>query len=212
MIQVAQRPLTFDEFLAWYPDDGGIYELIDGRVVPVNPTDPHEKISGFLVKKLNTAIDQANLPYFIPRTCTIKPFTNLDGYKPDVVVLDESVLAAEPRWEKESTIVHGKTIKLAIEVASTNWRDDYERKLPDYEEMGIVEYWIVDYRGLAAVRHLGSPKRPTMSVYELVEGEYLLRQFHGDDRIQSAVIPNLQLTVTQVVSSGQIGPNATSGA
>lgn len=202
MIQAIQKPLTFDEFLDWYPNDGGIYELINGRVVPVNPTGPHKKISGFLVKQLNVAIDQAEFSYFIPRTCTIKPFTNQDGYKPDVVVLDELAISNEPRWEKESTIVQGKTVKLVIEVASTNWRDDYERKLPDYEEMGIVEYWIVDYRGLAAVRHISSPKLRTVTVYQLVDGEYQLQQFRREERITSSVFSDLQLTVEQMVNTG----------
>lgn len=204
MVQALQRPLTFDEFLAWYPDDGCIYELIDGRVVPVNPTGPHEKLSGFLVNQLNQAIAQANLPYFIPRTATVKPFREQAGYKPDVVILDERSLKDEPRWDKESTIVLGKTCKLVIEVASTNWRDDYERKLPDYEEMGIAEYWIVDYLGIAAARHIGKPKLPIVSIYELEDGEYQLKQFRGEEHIVSSVLPALDLSVNQIVSAGRV--------
>ncbi len=204
MVQALQQPLTFDEFLAWYPDDGCIYELIDGRVVPVNPTGPHEKLSGFLVNQLNRAIDQANLPYFIPRTATVKPFREQAGYKPDVVILDERSLKDEPRWDKESTIVLGITCKLVIEVASTNWRDDYERKLPDYEEMSIAEYWIVDYLGIAAARHIGKPKLPTISIYVLEDEEYQLKQFRGEERIESSVLPTLALTVDQIVQAGRV--------
>lgn len=49
MVQsLAQRPMSFDEFLAWYPDDGRRYELIEGGVVEMLPTGPHEDIGGFL--------------------------------------------------------------------------------------------------------------------------------------------------------------------
>ena len=30
--------MRFDEFLAWYPEDGRWYELIEGRVVEMLPT------------------------------------------------------------------------------------------------------------------------------------------------------------------------------
>jgi len=33
-------------------------------------------------------------------------------------------------------------------------------------------YWIVDYLALGAARYIGPPKRPTVSVYQLVDGEY----------------------------------------
>ena len=34
MVQLlAQKPMSFDEFLDWYPDDGRRYELIEGGVV-----------------------------------------------------------------------------------------------------------------------------------------------------------------------------------
>ena len=49
--------------------------------------------------------------------------------------------------------------------------------------MGIFEYWIVDYLGLGGRRYVGNPKQPTLSVYELVDGEYNLTQFRGHDKI-----------------------------
>ena len=52
------------------------------------------------------------------------------------------------------------------DVVSTNWQDDYLVKLADYERMEIPEYWIVDYRALGGRRYIGSPKTPTLSVYQ----------------------------------------------
>jgi Uma2 family endonuclease len=38
--------------------------------------------------------------------------------------------------------------------------------------MGIPEYWIVDYAALGGRTFIENPKQPTISVYQLVEGEY----------------------------------------
>lgn len=107
----------------------------------------------------------------------------------------------EPLWKKRSTVSNGTTVKLLVEVASTNWRDDYLMKLQDYEEMGIQEYWIVDYLGLAATRYIGSPKSPTLSIYSLVNGEYQVSQFRGEEKIISPTFPELQLIARQIFNA-----------
>jgi Uma2 family endonuclease len=85
----------------------------------------------------------------------------------------------------------------------TNWRDDYYLKLADYEEMGIPEYWIVDYAALAARKFIGNPKQPTISVYQLIDGEYQVSQFLGSDRIISPSFPELILTAEEIFKAGQ---------
>jgi Uma2 family endonuclease len=42
------NPMSFEVFLEWYPDDGRRYELIEGVVIEMLPTGPHEDVSGFL--------------------------------------------------------------------------------------------------------------------------------------------------------------------
>jgi len=111
-------------------------------------------------------------------------------------------LVNEPLWKKSSTVTQGASIPLAIEVVSTNWRVDYLTKVKDYEEMGIFEYWIVDYLGLGGSRFIGSPKQPTISVYELVDGEYQVSLFKGDEQIVSPSFPELVLTANQVFQAG----------
>jgi Uma2 family endonuclease len=93
-------------------------------------------------------IHRLQLPYFVPRQCIVKPInTENSGYIPDVIVLDENALDSEPMWKKRSTVTKGETVRLIIEVVSTNWQDDYLTKLAEYEKLGIPEYWIVDYLG-----------------------------------------------------------------
>lgn len=74
--------------------------------------------------------------------------------------------------------------------------------MADYESLGIEEYWIVDYLGLGGRRYIGNPKQPTITVCTLVEEEYELRQFRGDERIVSAVFPDFSLTAQQVFRAG----------
>jgi len=150
---------------------------------------------------LGATIRQNRHNYFVPKECLVK-ISNDTGYEPNVVVLDDGEIAQEARWERESIITLGKTIKLAVEVVSTNWRDDYLVKMADHESLGIQEYWIVDYLGLGGRRYIGSPKQPTITICNLVDGEYDLQQLRRDDRIQSPTFPELQLTVTQIFGAG----------
>ncbi len=61
--------------------------------------------------------------------------------------------------------------------------------------MGIAEYWMVDFRALGAVRHIGQPKQPTITVCCLEEGEYQMRRFIAGDTLASRIFPELELTV-----------------
>lgn len=201
MTQALPKLLTLEEFLDWYPENGH-YELHKGVIVEMSPTGTHEKVGALIAAQLTLEIARLQLPFFLPRTCVVKAKDQQSGYQTDVIVLDDEALGDEPLWRKRSTVTQGKTVKLAVEVASTNWRDDYYTKLNDYEKLGIPEYWIVDYLGLGATRLIGSPKRPTISVYSLVEGEYQVKQFRGEEKIISPTFSELSLTAAQVFQAG----------
>ncbi|MBD2369770.1 Uma2 family endonuclease [Leptolyngbya sp. FACHB-402] len=201
MMQALEKPISFDEFIAWYPENTGIrYELHNGVIVEMpKPRGRHSRASGDLAFDLGSAIRQAKLPYFIPKECIVKVLDQ-SGYEPDIIVLDEIAIVDEPRWERESVIERAASIRLIVEVVSTNWRDDYLTKLAGYEAFGIPEYWIVDYAALGGKRFIGDPKTPTLSIYTLDEsGEYQFKQFRGNDLIESPTFPNLRLTAGEVL-------------
>jgi Uma2 family endonuclease len=203
MVQVVPQLMTLEEFLDWYPDGYGRYELWHGVVIEMQPTGTHEQVGGFLAGELFLEIKRLALPYLIPRQAIVKPIeTDKSGYNPDVIVLDQLALQEEPLWKKRSTITSGESVRLVIEVVSGNWRDDYGHKFIDYEALQIPEYWIVDYLGLGGRRYIGTPKQPTFSVYQLVDGEYQVQQFRGSERIVSAIFPELNLTAEQVFAAG----------
>jgi Uma2 family endonuclease len=205
MIQALPQPTTFYQFVEWLPATSECrYELHRGVIVEMpKPRGKHSKVAGDLAYEVGTAIHQANLPYFIPKECLVRSLDGNSGYEPDVIVLDESALIDEPDWESGSIITLGKSIKIIMEVVSTNWRDDYFTKLGEYEALGIQEYWIVDYAALGGRRFIGNPKQPTLTVCQLVDGEYELQQFRAGDRLISPTFPDLVLTVEQIFADGK---------
>ena len=202
MTQALPKLITFAEFLEWKPEVGR-YELRNGVIFEMQPTGEHEEVKGFLASELTVEFKPLNLPYFIPNQALVKPPEKESAYLPDVLILNRPNLASEALW-KFSTVTQGATISLVIEVVSTNWRDDYLLKVAEYEEIGISEYWIVDSSALGGRRFIGNPKQPTISVYQLVDDEYQISQFRGNNRIISSTFPELNLTASQIFQAGEI--------
>jgi Uma2 family endonuclease len=194
--------LNFEEFINWYPEQTEYkFELHNGAIIQMpKPRGQHSKIAGFLITELSLEIRRLGLPYFIPKESIIKG-DNFSGYEPDGLVLDKNLLKNEPDWEKQSTLRAGKAIKLIIEIVSSNWSDDYALKFEAYEMLGIQEYWIVDYLGLGGRKFIGSPKKPTLTIYTLEDEEYQGNKFQENQEIKSVIFPELQLTTQQIFNA-----------
>jgi Uma2 family endonuclease len=158
----------------------------------MQPTGKHEEIGAFLTGELSTEVRRLQLPYFIPNAALIKSPTRESSYKPNILIIDKTRLVNESLWGKYATITQGSSVALVVEVVSNNWRDDYVYKLNDYESLGIVEYWLVDYLGLGEL--------PTVTICQIVDEEYQLQLFRGSDRLVSVIFPELNLTAEQVLS------------
>jgi Uma2 family endonuclease len=162
MAQSLPKLLTFDEFIEWYPNDGKRYELRNGVIFEMPPpSGEHEKVVGFIARKLTVEFDRLNRPYTIPKTAFVKTPSAESAYSPDVLLLNLDNLRNEPLFHSSSTVSQAASVPLVVEVVSTNWRDNYYNKFADYEEMGIPEYWIADYAALGARKFIGNPKQPT---------------------------------------------------
>lgn len=199
MVTAATKTLSFTEFVEWKPD-GANFELHEGVVREVQPRGKHEEIIGFLATELTLEFRRLNLAYFIPKQALVKVSAKETGYSPDVLILNRDNLINEALWSKYSTVQNSASVPLVVEVVSSNWRDDYLTKVRDYEEIGIKEYWIVDYLALGGRRYIGNPKKPTVSIYHLVDGEYQVNKFQRKDVIVSPTFPNLQLNAAQVLN------------
>jgi len=204
MVQILAKTelVTFAEFAQNKPENR-LYELHNGLIVEMpQPIGKHEQVKGFLAIELAFMVRQSNLPYFLPSQAFVKvPYAEA-AYLPDILILKQSNLINEPLWEKYSTVMQGDSVVIAIEVVSTNWRVDYLTKVKDYEEIGIPEYWTVDYLGIGGRRFIGNPKQPTILVHELIDDEYQVTAFKGDELVISPSFPKLNLTANQIFQAG----------
>lgn len=198
MTYTSLKPLTFEEFIEQYSARPR-YELADGELIDMEPTGPHEAVAGKIASKVNVEIERQGLPFLIPN-CILRPSGDeATARRSDVIVLDEVALVDEPQWSQEPVIVRGQSVKLVVEVVSTNWENDYARKVEEYALMGIDEYWIVDFRGLGGIRFIGDPKQPTFTVNQRSGKLYDQQQFRLGERIVSRLFPGLNLRLDDVL-------------
>lgn len=203
MTTTAVNQLSFTDFLAQYPDGKGIYELVDGEIVKVEPTRAHKNVARYLIKCFKRESERQGLNYIVDKDIvvrTFKPSGEEQGRNPDVGVVSASI------WNS-NVLAYGaltEPIQLAVEIVSTNWEDYYVYKLDEYQRLGITEYWIIDYLAIASRAYLGNPKVPSIFIYQLVDGQYQSQRFTGEDRLVSVSFPELDLTVAQVIQSSQI--------
>ncbi len=200
---IQQKPLIVDEFLTQYGGDNR-YELIDGEVFDLEPTGQHEEVAAFITTKICVQIEGTGLPWFVLQRGLLRPANaGMTAFRPDVAVVDQDELIKEPFWSNQSILTLGTSIKFVAEVVSSNWQNDYARKVEDYAAFGIPEYWIADYAGLGGTRHIGKPKQPTLSICTLVDGEYEIQQLRGSEMIVSPTFPELRLTTEQVLRANR---------
>ncbi len=80
---------------------------------------------------------------------------------------------------------------LVVEVVSPSTKtEDYRAKRAEYDILEIPEYWIVD------------PLSEQIAIFVAEDGLYTPREFCGEEKIQSATFPSLNLTAAQVLAGG----------
>jgi Uma2 family endonuclease len=195
MIVIATLPLTFESFLTW--DDGSdrSFELRNGIAMPISePNAKHEDVMDGLCQLLSDHCQSLALPY-VPR----------QGKQIRLITAPGENESSRDRMRQSSASAAAYVPPpLVIEVVSTNWRDDYRIKLNEYETLGVLEFWIVDYAVLGGVQYIGSPKQPTVTIHRLMEGEYQGQQFQGDKPIFSSMFSQLVSTTQQIVAMTEV--------
>ncbi|MBD2092571.1 Uma2 family endonuclease [Microcoleus sp. FACHB-1515] len=202
MTATITKPLTFEEFLAWDDGSGRDFELVDGIPMPLSePNANHEDLIERLCTYLENFCRTQNLTYVARQSKQVRlgaePGEKEKSRKADIVVF------AKDEWQRMKGISSSAAAYITppgvIEVVSNNWKDDYLTKLAEYETLGVLEYWIVDYLPFGGVRFTDSPKQPTLTIYQLENGEYQTpKVFRGQDRIESKLFSGLPLTAEQI--------------
>jgi Uma2 family endonuclease len=200
MTDKLDRLFTVEEFLTLYSYDLH-YELIDGELRDLEPSEPHEAVGESVAGRIYAEISRTPLNWFIfTHNIICSPTTPSIAFRPDVIVLDSAQLKKEPRWQQEPVICNGESIKLVVEVVSTNWQDDYARKVEEYALLRIPEYWIIYFRGLGGWQFIGKPKQPTFTLCQLVNDTYQQQQYRLGDEIASPLLPDLQLKLDDLLN------------
>ena len=189
--------LTLSDYLAIEAIYEGQQEFVDGEIIKMPPeSNLNALISVFLLVSLSR---------FVPMTWLRHKDVEIviagRVRMPDLMILGED-LAAVLLASGRSTITEDMPAPLlAVEVVSpgkANEDRDYRFKRTEYAARGIPEYWIVD------------PARAMVTVLMLVDGLYEVVEYSGGDslqddkgdRIVSALFPQLNLTVEQVLKAG----------
>ncbi|MEM9538943.1 MAG: Uma2 family endonuclease [Cyanobacteria bacterium P01_E01_bin.42] len=189
---------TFFEFLKNLPDEEGYYELAHGEINRRHVTRQHDILADLIADILHKEVERLNLNYRVSgriMLCTQTEDEQEQGRYPDITVVDKTL------WESQPTAYSAllDPPQLAVEVVSTNWEDDYIDKLAEYQHLGIVEYWIVDYLAIGSRTYLGNPKQPTIFIFTLDDkGVYQMQAYRESDRLVSPTFPKLNLTVSEI--------------
>jgi Uma2 family endonuclease len=203
MTQAAVRSrVSFEEYIDICAQSDERYELVRGNLHQMNPpTVLHYRITKFLEQVLDREIENYLDPDEWETFREVGQRTEDNSSRlPDLAIVSR---VEADKLLKQTAVFQSPSL-LAVEVVSpSSASDDYEGKLKEYQALGIPEYWVVDYEGLGAAKHIGFPKAPTLTVYELINGQYQARQFRGDDPIESLIFRNLTLTAKQVFSAGR---------
>ena len=211
MVGVFQlRTYTVDEFLNILPelDPEFSYELHNSVIVPMPKASPeHETLRNELVTELRLENRRSKLG-LEPLTGITLCWDKGNCRFPDLVVVERAL------WKtKEDSIIRlSEPVLVAIEIVSTNWQDDYQRKDRWYSGFGVQEYWIID--PMYVVEQYPTAKNPEIEVPTITLGklskktnllgmrDYEWQSFTSSDRLESMHFPDFPLTVDEMIALG----------
>lgn len=199
-MNIAAKKLSFEDYLKFCETSQEPYELVRGELqLMTPPTWIHFLITDYLATSFKHEIAQIGHSWIVVQGAG-QQTTEDTSRLPDVSIVPFDVISNSLDQTAVSTIA----ALLVVEVVSDSTAlQDYREKVTEYQTKGIREYWIADPDPFGAAKYIGSPKRPTVSVYSLVDGIYQVKRFQGDDRIFSPTFPALQLTAEQILRAGK---------
>ena len=194
MVQLKQRFQSFEEYLSY--DDGteNLYELFNGELIEVPPE------SGFNVETANFLFAM-----LLPRV----GHRRLRGHGlelevrgeprnryPDLTVIHDDQI--EPLRRRNTLRISMGPPMLVVEIVSpgeVQRNRDYIAKRPQYQDLGIPEYWIVD------------PQTARVLVLELRDGVYSeAMTLSGEDELRSLQLGSLNVTAQALFDAASSQP------
>ena len=184
-----ESKISFEEYLNYDDGTDNRYELVDGKLVVMNPpAKRHFKISRFLVRLFEDLISRQKLDIEVFTGIGVRTGSN-KARIPDVSVIDGEVWRSIP---DDASAVVSVPLMLAVEIVSPGAEQkerDYTDKAIEYQNTGIFEYWIVD------------PIEQKITVLVLDKGSYTKTVYTIDDAIASTTFPELSITADEILSA-----------
>ncbi|MCS7191711.1 MAG: Uma2 family endonuclease [Armatimonadetes bacterium] len=190
MAGVAQKVITWDEYLQGEPKDLEFYEIEDGEVIVVGaPSFEHQWVLKVLTRLLDDFVTSNQLGVVLQAPA-------------DVVIQRDPVRTRQPDLfflskERGGTPEQIRKLKrleippdIAVEIVSPSEEEEterLERKLNDYHRIGVSEVWLV---------HLEERGIEVLVRYE--EGWRWQGLFFRKDKVRSTVLGELPFVVGQV--------------
>ena len=175
--------MTFADWLQ-LPDDGRLYELIDGELlVSPPPSVQHQRVS----RELEFLILE-----YLRRSKRGEVFDAPIGVRlGDDVLEPDLVIVLNEHAERIGTQVIDGAPDIVVEILSPGTaKRDLGTKRQAYEAAAVPEYWIVDIESGA------------VEVLSLERGSYARAGlYRRDDTLRSRVLPDLALALAAVFSS-----------
>lgn len=188
MVQTVTKTYSFEDYLNYRDDSDFKYELFNGKLIQMPPASGlHAEILRLIYDILKAEIQRLQLDRVVqPGTVGVRTGIRKSRI-PDILVMTETqrqLLRTLP-----SAILEEPPVLVVEIVSPNNPEDDYRYKRSEYAALGIPEYWIIDTQELK------------ISILTLVSGFYDIVEYRGEDIINSASFPELQLTAEQILNA-----------
>jgi Uma2 family endonuclease len=199
MPQSKVRFASFEEYLTWSDDPEnyleGHYELVDGELVQL-PTE--SELNGAIALYILAQLLKLGVSFRLlrPYQCEVQVPVLQKGDAqtriPDLVLLREEHL--DLLTTRTTITIKMPPPRMILEVASPGRRNqerDYDRKLAQYQAIGVDEYWIAD------------PSQQIVTVFQLQPSGYVkVGEFREGAIVPCATCPALTLTAEQILNAG----------
>ena len=177
-----------------------LWEQVNGEIKAMGePSGKHESLQAWLLFQLQSQIYAQNLPLAV-HSRILCCLDLQEKRRPDILVVDREVWRRNTQREAILT----EPPELVIEIVSTHWQEDYQKKALWYAAFGVKEYWIADLllklEDYPARKHPDIDE-PTLSIGSLVGGAYQFQRFTGSTPIASQLFLQLHLSVEQMVAA-----------
>ncbi|MGK7879899.1 MAG: Uma2 family endonuclease [Crocosphaera sp.] len=189
MIQLSEKIYSFEHYCQYNDEADSHYELVDGRLVLMNPTTVRHFL---LAKFLEMAFDQLIQRKALPLICFREAGVRTGWRKSRLPDLFVTTKDAASELLDQSAIFQIPPLLIVEVVSPDSIKRDYRYKRSEYAALGVDEYWIVD------------PNKEKITIFLLEEGLYEEKVYNPSDKLVSRLFSELDLTVNQVLVSGNM--------